>query len=160
MSKHIDYARRDSATEKMTWNATETKAPFLAHPRDVVGDPTLSQEQKRSILASWLSDVHAVPDAPRWRQLDNGAFVDVHDLREALHTLDDPETVGRISESRPSSFPFWRHKQRKGGAGGRTPRRGNDDDDDPSPSPAGGREPVPPRPDCGLGVAEALSVAA
>jgi hypothetical protein len=31
------------------------------------------------------------PDAPRWRQLNNGAFIDAEDLRKALRVLDDAE---------------------------------------------------------------------
>jgi hypothetical protein len=33
--------------------------------------------------------VHAVPGAPRWRQLENGAFVDTIDLRLALRAIDE-----------------------------------------------------------------------
>lgn len=59
---------------------TGLAAPFIARPRDVLDNPALSAEQKRSILASWVSDKCAVEDAPRWRQLENGAFVDTQDI--------------------------------------------------------------------------------
>ena len=67
----------------------EPSAPFLARPEEILGDLTLSKDEKRAVLASWLSDARALPDAPRWRQLDNGAFVDVDDLYAALRVLDD-----------------------------------------------------------------------
>ena len=46
----------------------EPSAPF-ARPEEILGDPTLSKEAKRAVLASWLSDARALPDAPRWRRL-------------------------------------------------------------------------------------------
>ena len=53
-----------------------TLTPFLVDPSEILSNTSLSLEQKRAVLTDWLSDVHAVPDAPRWRQLDNGAFID------------------------------------------------------------------------------------
>jgi hypothetical protein len=94
MADQNDYARCAGTSDiKRLEGVAEFEAPepFVAHPCKVLDDPTLSADQKRSTLEDWLSDVHAVPDAPRWRQLDNGAFVDVYDLREALRMLDDAE---------------------------------------------------------------------
>ena len=68
-----------------------TLTPFLVDPSKILSNTSLSLEQKRAVLTDWLSDVHAVPDAPRWRQLDNGAFIDAEDLRKALRVLDDAE---------------------------------------------------------------------
>jgi hypothetical protein len=67
----------------------EEPEPFLVDPSDILHDPNLTNEQKRATLAFWLSNVHAVPDAPRWRQLENGAFVDAIDLRRALRAIDE-----------------------------------------------------------------------
>jgi hypothetical protein len=67
----------------------EQPEPFLVDPEDILDDLNLTSEQKRATLAFWLSNVHAVPDAPRWRQLENGAFVDAIDLRRALRTIDE-----------------------------------------------------------------------
>jgi hypothetical protein len=67
----------------------EEPEPFLVDPEDILGDPNLTNEQKRATLAFWLSNVHAVPGAPRWRQLENGAFVDAIDLRRALRAIDE-----------------------------------------------------------------------
>jgi hypothetical protein len=68
-----------------------TLPPFVVDPSEVLTNTSLSLEQKRAVLTDWLSDVHAVPDAPRWRQLNNGAFIDAEDLRKALRVLDDAE---------------------------------------------------------------------
>jgi hypothetical protein len=68
-----------------------TLTPFLVDPSEILSNTSLSLEQKRAVLTDWLSDVHAVSDAPRWRQLDNGAFLDAEDLRKALRVLDDAE---------------------------------------------------------------------
>lgn len=67
----------------------EEPGPFLVDPEDILGDPNLTNEQKRATLAFWLSNVHAVPGAPRWRQLENGAFVDAIDLDRALRAIDE-----------------------------------------------------------------------
>jgi hypothetical protein len=115
---------------------TEPAPPFIVRPNKVLDDPTLSTEQKRSILASWLSDKHAVPDAPRWRQLENGAFVDTQDIWKALYALDDAEMDRRNVQSRASPPSEPRGKQRLKWLSALDMRKHDDDDDDPPPSPA------------------------
>jgi hypothetical protein len=137
MSDQLDYANLPSSEVMVS----DAMAPFVAQPERIVRDPTLSAEQKRSILASWLSDVHAVPEAPRWRRLEDGAFVNIHEIRHALHLLDSSEGAGLSSDTHsPAS---WRRISK-----GRFPAtsrwRRYDDDDDPPPSPVGARVPVPP----------------
>jgi hypothetical protein len=122
--------------------------PFLARPEEILGDLTLSKEEKRAVLASWLSDARALPDAPRWRQLDNGALVDVDDLYAALRVLDDFD-VG-IERGAPvyTSSTSWRPRRKSRWIGNFIRKRDDDDDDDPPPVPAlsrlppGGRPPV------------------
>src|ERR1700761_3743264 len=114
MTDQIDAARQAGASNTGTWSGAaadvQTPPPFLAHPKDVLDDAAHSVEQKRLILASWLSDKHAVPDAPRWRELENGAFVDVHEIEEALRVLDDLEATGR-SGNRCSTSKWCAHNQ-------------------------------------------------
>lgn len=62
-------------------------ATGLMHPNKVASDLWLTQAEKREILASWASDVRAVPDAPALRQLDNGAVVRIDDVLRALKSL-------------------------------------------------------------------------
>jgi len=136
-------------------------APLLAHPEDILADPTLSKEQQRSILASWLSDEHAVPDAPRWRQLQNGAFVDVEDIWKALRVLDDaefPKPSRRRSGSHPSCS--WRRKSTTGRLSGILRRKRSDDDDDASPTLAGMRPPHPAPNDGSIGSGAELGATA
>jgi len=100
----------------------------LVHPDEVVDDPWLTPTQKREVLASWASDVRAVPDAPALHQLDNGAVVRISEILQALRSLDKREG---------SSWPFTGRRIR-------FPSRPNpasrqswpDDDDDPPPCPA------------------------
>jgi hypothetical protein len=59
------------------------------HPRDVLKDPVLGDEEKRAVLASWASDASAVQDQPtlRWL-LGTPEPVRLSDIREAIQTLD------------------------------------------------------------------------
>jgi|SRR5579872_1721473 len=162
MTDQIDHARQLGASDPTTGNAAAPDVqtvPFLAHPKDVLDNPAHSLEQKRLILASWLSDQHAVPDAPRWRQLENGAFVDVQEIEQALRVIDDMEAAGWSGEPRGSSSSVERRKWRKQGLGAIIRRNRNNNDDDPPPSPVAVDAPVPPR-DWDMGAMAELTVAA
>src|ERR1700754_819128 len=111
----------------------EPSAPFLVHPDEVLSDLTLSKHEKRAVLASWLSDARALPDAPRWRQLDNGAFVDVDDLYVALRELDDFDVGAGKGELRYTSSTSWRPRRKSRWVGKIIRRNLNDDDDDDPP---------------------------
>lgn len=104
-------------------------------PTEIVLIPTLSTAEKREILSSWASDARAVPDAPSLRRLDNGATIGIHDILEALKTLDaaEPETRG----PRPKEFaPRRRRDPSHAWLPVMFRRRDSDDDDDPPPCPA------------------------
>jgi len=64
-------------------------AAVFSHPDDVVSDPRLSRGEKKAILASWVSDARAVENAPQFRQLDNGAVVELDAILRALVSLDE-----------------------------------------------------------------------
>jgi hypothetical protein len=70
-------------------------AQAFAHPRDVVGDPDLTLNEKRALLASWASDACAIETAPALRRLP-GAVRPVlfDDVMEALRTLDRQASSG------------------------------------------------------------------
>ena len=70
-------------------NALFHPASVYDHPRDVVGDATLSVAEKRAILASWASDAAAVASQPALRELP-GAHrkVSIDEVFEALAALD------------------------------------------------------------------------
>lgn len=127
------------------------------HPDQVIGDPQLTQAEKREILASWASDARAVPGAADLRQLDNGAVVRVGDVLRALKSLDESENLRQQMSggSRPFASLCIRLPTRLKSA---LLRGRSDDDDDPPPScpamtvrPLGG--PLPNRGAVGLGLA-------
>ena len=122
-------------------SSREPGAPFIARPTEVLDDPTLSAEQKRVTLAYWLSERHAVPDAPRWRQLDNGAFVDSEDIMRALYALDDVEEK-KLNNRNPATLLRSHQEQERRWLPAIFIRKRDDDDDDPPPSPAAMRMPL------------------
>jgi hypothetical protein len=135
---------------KTSEDGLKPSAPFLARPEEILGDPTLSRDEKRAVLASWLSDARALPDTPRWRQLDNGAFVDVDDLYAALRAVDDFDVGIERGELGYASFTSWRPRRRIRRIGNIIRRkRYDDDDDDPPPVPALCRLPPRGRPPVG-----------
>lgn len=104
-----------------------------ADPNYVLNDPAMTLAEKRALLASWASDARAVPNYPPLRQLDNGAFVTIDAVLEALRRLDNLE--GKVPAASPSEWPRKGHWSRLGQRWRRYSR--DDDDDDPfSPAPA------------------------
>jgi hypothetical protein len=63
-------------------------ADAFTHPNEVVCDPDLSINEKRSILASWASDACAVESVPELRRAPAGPTVTFDDIMDALKELD------------------------------------------------------------------------
>lgn len=115
--------------------ATSGTLGVLAHPDDVLGHPHMTTEDKRAVLASWISDAHTVENAPSLRQLQSGAVVSVNEILHALKSLDGDDTATSEQKQQWSAFGrrrtimsrlhdrVWSHRKR-------------DDDDDPPPCPA------------------------
>jgi hypothetical protein len=60
------------------------------HPSDVVGDPDLTLNEKRAILASWASDACALEAVPTLQCLPGGKRpVRFDEVMDALRALDD-----------------------------------------------------------------------
>jgi hypothetical protein len=121
-------------------------AAIYTHPDDVTNDPKLTTAEKRAVLASWISDVRAIENAPSLRKLDSGAVVEVDAILQALRSLDELAQDHRAdckrlppSARRPSVILKW---LRRGGS----PGSNDDDDDDPPPAPAGVGIPFRPKP--------------
>jgi hypothetical protein len=113
-------------------------AAIYAHPSDVTNDPKLTTAEKRAVLASWISDVRAVEDAPSLRRLDSGAVVEVDAIVQALVSLDElgPDRTGDSKQLDPSGRKrnvVSRWLKRISAPSGSN----DDDDDDPPPAPAG-----------------------
>jgi hypothetical protein len=121
-------------------------AAIYTHPSDVTSNPKLTTAEKRAILASWISDVRAVENAPSLRRLDSGAVVEVDPILQALVLLDQPapdrrENGKRLhsSDRRHSVLSRWMKRV--------SPSKGShDNDDDPPPAPAGFGMPFRPKP--------------
>ena len=80
------------------------EAAIYAHPSDVSNDPELTTEEKRAVLASWISDAREVEDSPALRRIESGAVVHVDDIRRALVALDElkPDRKGDSKRLHPS----------------------------------------------------------
>jgi hypothetical protein len=101
-------------------------------PAAVVQDAIMTLEEKRSVLASWASDLHAVPNRPALRRVDDNCVVEFDDILDSLRQPDEPFRGSKAGVQRETS-------SRRGCWSGlaRVPRRGRDDDDDPpTPAPA------------------------
>jgi hypothetical protein len=118
---------------------------IYTHPGDVANDPNLTTEEKKAILASWISDARAVENAPSLRQLDSGAVVELDAIQRALVLLDDLAAgrgePKRVPPSGRRRGVISRLLRRVGPASG-----ANDNDDDPPPAPAGFGVPSRPKP--------------
>ncbi|MEQ1956076.1 hypothetical protein [Mesorhizobium sp. CN2-181] len=109
----------------------------FGQPDDVLNSRHLTREEKRTVLASWASDMHAVPHVPSLRQLPDGSIIKVDDILRALKALDERVDLGSAGGS---GVPLWQRSfkrrrtwdLRKFSRYGRRP----DDDDDPPPCPA------------------------
>jgi hypothetical protein len=143
MSENIELC---SSASENRWTSLDDVPPaagsLLTRPDGVMSDPRLSKAEKRKMLASWVSDARAVPDAPALRRLDSGAIVRVDDVLRALRSLDDAGISAddqRLTHQLNSSF--GRHRRRRGPH--RTARWNRpDNDDDPPPHPIRAAMPV------------------
>ena len=130
----ISFPNDISHPELAPAESSQRFATGFMHPDEVVGDLQLTHAEKREVLASWASDMRAVPDVPTLRQLDNGAVVRIDDVLRALKSLNEGEASEHTTFDPFRSFAGLRT---------RLPlrlklplRRGWPDDDDPPPCPA------------------------
>lgn len=101
-----------------------------ASPIHIANHPILPLAEKRSLLASWASDMRAVPNHPSLRRLDDGRLVQIDDVLDALRRLDGTEPTPwtrRPPETRSMRRGRWSRLSR------RWRRWSDDDDDDPPP---------------------------
>ena len=65
-------------------------AQAFSHPSDVVNDPDLTLNEKRTILASWASDACEIESVPALRRppTQGGKPVAFDDVMDALRALD------------------------------------------------------------------------
>jgi hypothetical protein len=70
-------------------------AQAFSHPSEVLSDPDLTLNEKRSILASWASDACAIEAAPALRPAAKGGHVHFDEIIEALRALDKQSNGAR-----------------------------------------------------------------
>ena len=112
--------------------------PIHLHPEDVLNDVALEASEKRAILATWMSDRHAMPDQPALRQLENGAVISLDAIRAALQALDG----AHLDEGRPAPLLLRLARQRRIPLPSLASFRATDPDDDPPPGGASLRAPA------------------
>lgn len=126
-------------------NGVERPEAGCRQPDDVLNHPTMQADEKRALLASWVSDAHGIPDRPALRKLDNGAVVALDDILRALKCLDDDEegaTTPPRASPRSNSLDRRRRAAMVGQFARTVRRHGRDDDDEPPPCPAVAGRPV------------------
>ena len=136
----------------------EHDVPVAAPSGDInaiLTDESLSDVEKRQLLASLASDRHAVDGQPALRRGDDGVIHHIDELLQALTSLDRAaeQGGGGSVERRPgrdAPTPL-RRPVRDVWFVNRSKRHGPDDDDDPPPCPASGRPFGPAPVDRGFG---------
>jgi hypothetical protein len=138
--------RSSSLFQSTRSSAAPYGAAIYTHPSDVTSNPKLTTAEKRAVLASWISDAHAVENAPSLRRLDSGAVVEVDAILRSLVLLDEL-ALGRRGDNKrlpPSGGRRGVLSRWLRGVG--PPPGANDNDDDPPPAPAGLGIPFRPKP--------------
>jgi hypothetical protein len=137
--------RSSSLFQSTRSSAAPYGAAIYTHPSDVTSNPKLTTAEKRAVLASWISDAHAVENAPSLRRLDSGV-VEVDAILRSLVLLDEL-ALGRRGDNKrlpPSGGRRGVLSRWLRGVG--PPPGANDNDDDPPPAPAGLGIPFRPKP--------------
>lgn len=101
----------------------------------VLADDGLSKEEKRSLLASWASDIRAVENWPALRRLDDGTLLNIDEILSALKVVDHPAGTTFRSSATPTS------RRRPNNRTSHDFRPDDPDDDNPPPKPAAAMPP-------------------
>ena len=82
-----------------------TRSDFVGyyHPREIVADPLLTIARKRALLARWLSDANALPNAPAFRRSPAGVTATVDEIRMAMDKLDEMVEAVVLASGRRTS---------------------------------------------------------
>jgi hypothetical protein len=59
----------------------------VTNPQRLLQAKSLRAEEKRELVAHWMSDIHAVPDHPALRRLTDGTVFHIDDLSDALWSI-------------------------------------------------------------------------
>lgn len=100
----------NEATAAITVSQLLNPAAYFDHPRDVLSATHLDKDEKRAILASWASDLHAVESIPALRYYPGTRHaVSYDEILRALNALDQRVDVvsGDGVVARGSRRPRW-----------------------------------------------------
>jgi hypothetical protein len=98
------FDARAKATEQHRRDHPRRSAGYY-HPREIVADPLLTIARKRALLARWLSDANALPNAPAIRRSPAGVTATVDDIRLALDKPDEMVEACWLAVARPATSP-------------------------------------------------------
>ena len=101
--KNSDFSIRQNEPFDVDLDTLLRPALAFEHPRDVVGDPDLTLNEQRAILASWASDACAVTPALRCVP-GTERPLPVDEILEALRALDKQANATDTARYRRSAF--------------------------------------------------------
>ncbi len=88
-------------------------AKHFGHPRDVLAADDIGDDEKRSILASWASDIFAIESIPALRLYPGtDRAVSYDEIIEALKALDQPDRRPE-DQGAVNSLDIHRSRRRK-----------------------------------------------
>jgi hypothetical protein len=90
----------DRTRDNYDLNRLLHQAQAFGHPSDVLGDPDLTLNEKRAVLASWASGAYAVEAAPDRRLKKRSSQVPFDDIMEAQRTLHRHANGDRVLDPR------------------------------------------------------------
>lgn len=120
MNHHFQKADRVAADPDDRGGLDDLLHPAraFAHPSDVVGDPDLTLNEKRAILASWASDACAAEANPVLRETADGRTASWDEIMDALKELDLRAARSAAIRFDPELFWLPRRGMRRGPGGG------------------------------------------
>jgi hypothetical protein len=96
--RHLRETYRAAVDSAANWNEPVGPESWDS-PMDVVRDPTLSTEAKRSILMNWAWTEHLIDQATNEGMPENGRPSRLDEVEQALHTLE--RRMARGEEENP-----------------------------------------------------------
>ena len=99
---------RPSSRQPISFNTQDPQSCMwnFRYPHEVICDPTLSEEEKRSVLSSWASDMHAVESFPALRHLPGTPIpVTYSSIMDARLQLDRLTAFGNDNDPTPPFCP-------------------------------------------------------
>lgn len=93
--------------QPISWNTRSEPSMWnFRYPHEVLSDPTLSPDEKRSVLSAWASDIHAVESFPALRHMPGTPIpVTYSSIMDARLRLDRIANFGNDNDPPPTFSP-------------------------------------------------------